>query len=351
MATIVLTGGGTAGHIMPHLALLPYLKKDFDNIFYIGSENGMEKNIIEKTGLKYYSVPCTKLIRKFTLKNLTIPFTLIKGVKQAERILSELKPDAVFSKGGYVSLPVVIAAKKRRVPVIAHESDYTVGLANKISARYCEKVLTSFPATAKTLKNGVYFGAPLRNSLFTANRTESLKLFGLSGKKPVILVTGGSLGASAINSAVRGALDTLLPRFDILHIVGKGNLSGIKKVGYHELEFTDKMENAFALADICISRAGANTLFEMASLKKPMLLIPLPKSVSRGDQILNALCFENSGLAKILWQENLTPLSLVRDLDDLYSSRKTIAEKYKLYPVNDASEKIAKLLATYKSKR
>lgn len=350
MGTIVLTGGGTAGHIMPHLALLPYLKKDFDNIYYIGSCNGMEKNIIENMGLKYYSVPCTKLIRKFTLKNLAIPFTLLKGIKQAERILSELKPDVVFSKGGYVSLPVVIAAKKLRVPVIAHESDYTVGLANKISAKYCEKVLTSFPITAKSLKNGVYVGAPLRNTLFTATKSESLKLFGLSGKKTVILVTGGSLGASAINSAIRGALDELLPRFEILHVCGKGNLSGIKKVGYKEIEFTDKMENAFACADICISRAGANTLFEMASLKKPMLLIPLPKGVSRGDQILNAEYFEKIGLAKILWQENLTPQTLVHAVNTLYSSKKDVSESHKTHPVNDASEKIANLLAQYKGK-
>ena len=350
MATIVLTGGGTAGHVTPHLALLPYLKKDFDKIYYIGSFSGMEKNIIAKTGIRYYSVPCVKLIRKFTFKNFAIPFTLIKGVSEAGEILDELKPDVIFSKGGYVALPVVLAAKKRRIPVICHESDYSVGLANRISARHCEKVLTSFPSAAQSLKNGVCVGAPLKNSLFTASKAESLKIFGLSNKKPVILITGGSLGAKAINDCVRGALDELLKKYQVLHICGKGNLSGIKKSGYREIEFTDKMENAFACADICVSRAGANTVFEMASLKKPMLLIPLPKGVSRGDQILNAEYFESKGLAKILQQENLTPKTLTRAIDGVYSDCAKFAENFKAHPIKNATADIAAILARYKNR-
>ncbi|MBQ6728238.1 MAG: undecaprenyldiphospho-muramoylpentapeptide beta-N-acetylglucosaminyltransferase [Clostridia bacterium] len=348
MATIVLTGGGTAGHVMPHLALLPYLKQDFDNIYYIGSEFGMEKEIIAKTGLKYYSVPCTKLIRKFTLKNFAIPFILYKGVRQAGKILDELKPDVIFSKGGYVSLPVVIAAKKRKIPVIAHESDYTVGLANRISAKYCDKVLTSFPSAAKTLKNGVHIGAPLKNSLYSVNKAESLKFFGLSGKKPVILITGGSLGSAAINSATRNALNNLLPDFDILHVSGKGNLSGIKKTGYVEIEFTDKMERAFACAAVCVSRAGANTVFEMASLKLPMLLIPLPKTVSRGDQILNAEYFKNLGLARVLHQENLTNETLSDSVRALYSDRQKLADAFNAHPIENAAYKISQILGKYK---
>lgn len=348
MATIVLTGGGTAGHVTPHLALLPYLKKDFDKIYYIGSFSGMEKNIIAKTGIRYYSVPCVKLIRKFTFKNFAIPFTLIKGVSEAGEILDELKPDVIFSKGGYVALPVVLAAKKRRIPVICHESDYSVGLANRISARHCEKVLTSFPSAAQSLKNGVCVGAPLKNSLFTANKAESLKIVGLTNKKPVILITGGSLGAKAINDCVRGALNELLKKYQVLHICGKGNLSGIKKSGYVEIEFTDKMENAFACADICVSRAGANTVFEMASLKKPMLLIPLPKGVSRGDQILNAEHFEKQGLAKVLPQESLTPATLVSAIDGVYSDRAKFAENFKAHPIKNATADIAAILARYK---
>ncbi len=348
MATIVLTGGGTAGHVMPHLALLPYFKKDFDNIYYIGSQNGMEKEIVVKAGLRYYSVPCTKLIRKFTLKNFTIPFILYKGVKQAGKILDKLKPDVIFSKGGYVSLPVVIAAKRRKIPVIAHESDYSMGLANRISAKYCDKVLTSFPSAAKSLKNGVHIGAPLKNSLYSVDKAESLKFFGLSGKKPVILITGGSLGSAAINSAAKNALNNLLPDFDILHVCGKGNLSGIKKAGYVEIEFTDKMERAFACADLCVSRAGANTVFEMASLKLPMLLIPLPKTVSRGDQILNAEYFKNLGLARVLYQENLTPETLSDNVRALYEKRQKFADAFNAHPIENAAYKIAQILGTYK---
>lgn len=348
MATIVLTGGGTAGHVMPHLAILPYIKKDFDNIYYIGSEKGMEKTIIEKTGIKYFSVPCAKLMRKLTPQNLKIPFTLFRGIKKSGKILDDLKPDVIFSKGGYVSLPVVIAAKKRRIPVIAHESDYTVGLANKISAKYCEKVLTAFPSAAKTLKNGVHVGAPLRASLVAADRASALKSFGFSGKKPVILATGGSLGAGAINSAIRDALDNILPDFDVLHLCGKGNLSGIDKKGYVEIEFTDKMSEALAVADICISRAGANTVFEMASLNKPMLLIPLPKGVSRGDQILNAEYFRKSGLAEVLYQENLSAESLTSAINVLYAKRYSFYKNFKAHPVKDASAKVARILARYK---
>ena len=351
MATIVLTGGGTAGHVTPHLALLPYLKKDFDKIFYIGSKNGMEKNIIAKTGIKYYSVPCAKLVRKLTVKNLAIPFTLLKGIKKAGKILDELKPDVVFSKGGYVALPVVFAAHKRRIPVICHESDYTVGLANKISAKYCQKVLTSFPSAAKTLKNGVCVGSPLKSSLFNAEKTESLKFFGLSGRKPVILVTGGSLGATAINSALRGALDRILPKYDVLHVCGKGNLCDIIRQGYVQIEFTDKMENAFACADICVSRAGANTLFEMAGLKKPMLLIPLPKGVSRGDQVLNAEYFLKLGYARVLYQENLTPTTLSAAVDRLYADRSTFLKSFKAHPVKNAAAEIAAILADCKNSK
>ncbi|MBO4251618.1 MAG: undecaprenyldiphospho-muramoylpentapeptide beta-N-acetylglucosaminyltransferase [Clostridia bacterium] len=349
MATIILTGGGTAGHVIPHLALLPYLKKDFAKIYYIGSENGMERSIIEKAGIKYFAVPCAKLVRSFTLKNLEIPFKVFAGIKESGKILDDLKPDVVFSKGGYVSLPVVFAAKKRRIPVIAHESDFTLGLANKISAKYCELVLTAFPDPAKKLKNGLFVGTPIRRSVFTAKKSDGIKTFNLSGKKPVILVTGGSLGSSAINYAIRQSLDDLLPNFDVIHACGKGNLSGIKKQGYTEVDFTDKMDTALACADLCISRAGANTVFEMASLFKPMLLIPLPKGVSRGDQILNAEYFQSLNFADILYQDNLTPDTLTSAINQLYAKRFKLSKNYKANPITDASEKIAAIIARYKN--
>jgi len=223
MATIILTGGGSAGHVTPHLAILPYIKKDFDKIYYLGSNNGIEKNIINNENIPYYSLPCAKLNRSFSLKNFTIPFKLMSGIKKAENLIDRLKPDIIFSKGGYVALPVVIAGKRKNIPIIAHESDYTIGLANKISSKYCKRVLTSFPETAKHIKNGEYVGAPIRKNCSSLSKSEIYKSFGFSGQKPVILVFGGSQGAFAINQSLNTALPDLLPKFDIIHICGKNN--------------------------------------------------------------------------------------------------------------------------------
>ena len=232
MSKIILTGGGTAGHCTPHLAILPYLKEEFNEIYYIGSYNGIEKTLCEKAGIKYYGVSTAKLKRSFSLDNFTMPLKVLKGVRECVKIIDEIKPDVIFSKGGFVAVPTVIAGKKRRVPVISHESDFSIGLANKITAKYCEKVLTSFPETAKTLKNGYYVGAPIRSELFVSNREDALKYFNLSGDKPILLVLGGSQGATFINNAVTDALLELLPTFDVIHSVGKGNLKNINKKGY-----------------------------------------------------------------------------------------------------------------------
>lgn len=349
MATLLLTGGGTAGHCTPNLALLPYVKNDFDKIFYIGSEKGIERQIIEATDIPYFAVPCAKLSRSFTLKNFTIPFSVMSGIRQAGKILDEVKPDVIFSKGGYVAVPTVLAAKKRKIPVISHESDFTVGLANKITSSYCKKVLTSFPETAKTLKNGEYAGSPIRKELSSVSKAEALKIFGFSGNKPVLLITGGSQGAKAVNQAVRDALPDLTPRYDVIHICGKGNLwnkSGIN--GYYEIEFTNKIEHAFAAADLCVTRAGSNTLFEVLSLNLPCVLIPLPKGVSRGDQILNAQYFQKLGLVYVLMQEALTKDSLAFAVKSVYANRFNIARNFEKHPVKDASRQISRIIADYK---
>lgn len=348
MATIILTGGGTAGHCTPNLALLPYLKNDFDKIVYVGSENGIERNILENYNIPYYPIPCAKLIRGKSLKNLSMPFTVMNGIIKAGKILDKIKPDVIFSKGGYVSIPTVIAASKRKIPVISHESDYTIGLANRISAKYSKRVLTSFPDTAKTVKNGEYVGSPIRKSLFTADKTEALKSFGFSGQKPIILVTGGSQGAKAINQTIRNALPYLLPKYDVLHVCGKNNLLNEKTPkGYFQTEYINKMENAFAVASICISRAGANTLFELMSLKIPCVLIPLPKGNSRGDQILNAKYFQKSGLAYVLDQNVLTAESLIFAVNAVYSNRFNIQKSFEKFPIKDASRQISRILADY----
>jgi UDP-N-acetylglucosamine--N-acetylmuramyl-(pentapeptide) pyrophosphoryl-undecaprenol N-acetylglucosamine transferase len=346
MATIILTGGGTAGHCTPHLALLPYIKNDFDKIYYIGSEDGIERKIIEQTDVPYYFIPCAKLDRTNLSKNFKTPLKVIKGIRSAGKILDELKPNIIFSKGGYVSLPTVIAAKRRKIPVIAHESDYSVGLANKISSRFCKKVLTSFPDTAKELKNGEFVGSPIRKSIFNVNKKVALESFGFNGKKPVLLVTGGSLGAKALNDALRSALPDLLPKYDVLHICGKNNISQeYTHKGYIQTEFVNKMENAFAVASVCVSRAGSNTLFELMSLKIPTLLVPLPKSASRGDQILNAAYFQKLGLAQVLFQENLSTESLVFAINSVYSNRLNLLKNFNKNPIKDSSRQISRILA------
>lgn len=349
MATLLLTGGGTAGHCTPNLAILPYLKKDFDKIYYIGSENGIEKSIISNTDIPYFSVPCAKLVRSFTLKNLGVPFSVFSGIRQAGKIIDELKPDVVFSKGGYVSVPTVIAAEKRKIPVISHESDYTVGLANKLASRYCKKVLTSFPETAKTLNNGLYVGSPIRQEIFAIKKVEALKTFEFTGAKPILLVTGGSQGAKTINDAVRSSLQDLLCKFDVIHICGKNNLdTDLKRKGYYQFEFMNDIENAFAVASVCITRAGSNTLFELFSLKIPCVLIPLPKGNSRGDQVLNAEYFQRLGLATVLPQNALTSQSLTFAVNSVYANRFNIQRNFEKHPIIDASRQISRIIADYK---
>lgn len=348
MATIILTGGGTAGHCTPHLAILPFLRKKFDNIYYIGSEHGIEKEIIKNNNIEYYSVSCAKLVRKFTIKNFTIPFKVILGIKEAGKILDKLKPDVVFSKGGYVSIPTVIAAKNRKIPVVSHESDYTIGLANKLTAKHCKKVLTSFPETAKHVPNGKHVGSPIRNSLSSINKTDALKYFNLNGIKPVLLVTGGSQGAKVINQVIRESLDEILPKFDVIHVCGKNNLTSKKTPqGYYQVEFLNNMEYAFSVASVCVSRAGSNTVFELMSLKIPCVLIPLPKATSRGDQILNAEYFQKLGLATVLPQESLSKDSLINYVNATYANRYNIARNFDKHPINDASKIIADILCDY----
>ena len=347
MATIILTGGGTAGHCTPHLAILPYLKKRFDKIYYIGSHFGVEKDIISKTGIPYYSVDTAKLRRSLSLKNLTIPFTVLKGISQAKKIIKDLKPSVIFSKGGFVSIPTVIAGSRLGVPIIAHESDLTVGLANKISSRYCDKVLTSFPETAKSLKNGVYLGAPIRDSLFQVNKDSAIKEFNFKNKNPVLLITGGSLGATKINETVWQALPILLSKYNIIHITGKGNRLNKSLSGYYQTEFMFDIEKAFAVADVCVSRAGSNTVFELLALRKNCLLIPLPRTASRGDQILNAEYFNKSGHANLLYQENLTTNSLIEEIDKTYKNRFNFQKIFDKSPVLNQSSEIARLLFDY----
>lgn len=320
MQKIIVTGGGTAGHITPILALLPYLKREFDEIHYFGSETGMEKKLVEKYDyVIYHSVPCIKFVRGLSAKNLKIPFVLFKGVKESKKLLKAIKPDVIFSKGGYVSLPVCIAAKG--IPVILHESDCTMGLANRLVAKKSAAICTAFPDTAQKYKNAVVTGIPLRRELFLP------KAIGLelNPHLPTVLVMGGSLGARAINECVEKAAELILNHYNLIHITGRGNSSAISslrdKGAYFQLEYTENIQDYLNLADIVVSRGGAGTLFELMALKKPALVIPLPKGRSRGDQYANAKYFADKGCCYLLEQERLSPLTLIENLNRLYEDK------------------------------
>lgn len=347
MNTIVLCGGGTAGHVMPNIALLKHLKKHFKNIYYIGSYNGIEKEIIsEQKDIKYFGITAVKLIRGLNLKNLAIPFKLIKGYTEAKQILKELNPDIIFSKGGYVSVPVTFAAKALHIPVVAHESDFNLGLANKLILKTCTKMCCSFEETAKTLKNkGVFTLSPVRESLFLGNANNAKEKCGFNNSKQTILVIGGSLGAKAINQAMFEIANEITKNYNVIHIFGKGNLNkNIKIKNYYQIEFTPNIEDYFALADLVVSRAGSNAINEFLVLNKPMLLIPLPKGNSRGDQILNAQNFTEKGFALTLNQENLTPKTLLEYINKLKSESNKIKQNQLKFKGKNGTENILKVI-------
>lgn len=347
MKRIVLTGGGTAGHVTANLALIPHLQAAGWEIHYIGSENGMERGLIEPLGIPYHAVAVGKLRRYLDLKNLSDPFRVLKGIGQATGIIRRLKPNVVFSKGGFVSVPVVYGAMLNHVPVVLHESDLTPGLANKLCMPFAKAVCTTFPETANAVRHGVYTGTPLRDELFTGKREKGLERFNLSGKKPVMMVTGGSSGAQAINACVRQALPRLLSEFDVLHLCGKGNLDPAceSTEGYRQVEYlTDGMNDAFACADLLISRAGSNTLCEILALKKPNLLIPYPKGASRGDQIENAASFEKRGLSHVLDQSQMTADVLVKCVRDLYANKDAMRARMDAEPSGNGLEKVLSII-------
>ncbi len=335
MKRIVLTGGGTAGHVTPNLALIPRLIEDGWDIHYIGADNSVEQKLVQDIpGLTYHAVACGKLRRYFDLKNFSDPFRVIKGVFQATSIIRKLKPDVVFSKGGFVSVPVVYGAKMNGVPIVIHESDMTPGLANKLSTPFAKEVLCTFPEAAKLSgEKGVHTGTPIREEILKGNRERGLKRFGFVDGRPVLMVVGGSSGAQAINRMLVQALPKLLQSFQVLHLCGRGNLESSLEgtIGYKQVEYLDaEMADAYACADILISRAGSNTLCEILALRKPALLIPYPKAASRGDQIMNAESFEARGLSRVLMQEDMTVDSLTKAVIELYRDRGELFEKMAL---------------------
>lgn len=331
MKKIVLTGGGSAGHVTPNIALLPSLREAGYEITYMGSYDGIEKRLVEDFGLPYVGIATGKFRRYLDLQNLTDPFRVIKGFGEARRFLKKHHPDVVFSKGGFVAVPVVRAAASLGIPCIIHESDMTPGLANKICIPVARKVCCNFPETLKLLPGdkAVLTGSPIRAELAQGNKLAGLDMCGFNANTPVVMVIGGSLGAANVNKAVRAALPSLLGDFQVVHLCGKGKVDNLllNTPGYRQFEYVKaELKDLFAMADVVISRAGANAICELLALKKPNILIPLPASSSRGDQLLNARSFEAQGFSIVIGEDDLTTELLVDKVHELYVSRQTFRD-------------------------
>ncbi|MBN8190610.1 undecaprenyldiphospho-muramoylpentapeptide beta-N-acetylglucosaminyltransferase [Bacillus sp. NTK074B] len=332
MKRILFTGGGSAGHVTVNTALIPYFEKEGWDITYIGSEDGIERDIITEQfpHIPYKSISSGKLRRYFSWKNFSDPFRVMKGVFDALSIIRKVKPDIIFSKGGFVSVPVVMAAKIAKIPVAIHESDVTPGLANKLAVPFATKIFTTFPETVKSLpsEKSLCAGAIIREELFTGDASEGKRLTGYYNELPILMIMGGSLGARKINEAVRGNLQELLLQFQIIHICGKGNVDDfLTQKGYRQYEFIKgELPHYLAMTDFVISRAGSNSIFEFLALKKPMLLIPLSREASRGDQILNANSFVKHGYAMKLEEEDLNEESFMASVNELKANRDTMIQ-------------------------
>ena len=356
MKKIVLTGGGTAGHVTPNIALLPRLRELGYDISYIGSYDGIEKKLIADYGIPYTGISTGKLRRYFDIKNLTDPIRVQKGFHEARKALKAIRPDIVFSKGGFVSVPVVHAARTLKIPVICHESDMTPGLANKLCIPAAAKVCCNFPETVRDLPadKAVLTGTPIRAELMSGDRKKALAFPNLTDDKPFLMIIGGSLGAQAVNEAVRAALPQLLPQFHIIHLCGKGKLdeSLVGTEGYVQYEYiSEELPDLFALSDVVISRAGANAICELLALKKPNLLIPLSARASRGDQILNAKSFEKQGFSMLLEEEQVTTETLTAAVRSLYENRSRYIETMEANQASDAISIITGLLETYRLRK
>ncbi|MER2107270.1 MAG: undecaprenyldiphospho-muramoylpentapeptide beta-N-acetylglucosaminyltransferase [Solibacillus sp.] len=322
--TIILTGGGTAGHVSLNEAIIPSLLEAGYEVHYIGSHTGIEKELITTAfpSLPYYSISSGKLRRYFSMQNFTDPFRVLAGVAQAFKIIRKVKPAVIFSKGGFVSVPVVIAAKMANVPVVSHESDVTPGLANKIALPFASHVFTVFKETMQHLPSdkATCTGSIIREQLYTGNRARGLVRCGFTADKKVLLVMGGSLGSVVLNDALRENLQTLLANYQIIHLCGKGNLDpSLENVaGYKQYDYvTTELPDLLYACDFVVSRAGSNSIFEFLALHKPMLLIPLSAAKSRGDQILNARLFKRQGFAHVLEEEQLSPKSFMQAIQEL----------------------------------
>lgn len=346
MKKIVLTGGGTAGHVTPHFALLPHLQQEGWEIHYIGTYEGIERSLVGDQ-LPYYPISAGKLRRYFDLKNFSDPFRVIKGVFDAHRILRKLRPQVVFSKGGFVTVPVTVAAWSLGIPVVLHESDLTPGLANRLSLPFATQLCLTFPDSLEHVKGkGVVTGTPIRPELTQGSKEQGLSLCQFSSNSPTLLVMGGSLGSALLNQTIRENLSTLTEHYQIIHLCGKGNLdSEISNIRYHQLEYAqEELPDLLAAADFVISRAGANSIFELVALAKPNILVPLSRQASRGDQILNAQSFARQGFSLVIQEEDLTIGQLLKELTFLSTNRTKFVDAMRASQVGDGTQNVLKVI-------
>ena len=332
MRTIVLTGGGTAGHVTPNVAIIPLLKEEGFKVHYIGTE-GIERDIIAKIdGVEYHTITSGKLRRYFDLKNISDPFKVVKGIAQSSKLLKRIKPDVVFSKGGYVAVPVVLAAKMRKIPTVIHESDMTPGLATKLSAGAAKKICVTFEAAGKNFDPSkvVVTGSPIRPELFSGDAEYARRLLGFD-QKPVIMFMGGSIGAKVINDTMRQVIDKITEKYNVIHLCGKGNVADdLSSSSYKQFEYvSQELCHYMALADMVVSRAGSNSINEFLALAKPMLLIPLSVNASRGDQVDNANDFKKHGYCNVLIQEDMTCDTLLEGIESTYINREVLIRNMK----------------------
>ena len=336
---LLFCGGGSAGHVVPNLAIMQELKGRHE-LVYVGSRGGIEEGLAESFGVPFYGIDCPKLVRSFAPENLTLPLRMVRANREARALLEKVQPDLVFSKGGYASLPYLCAAVRLNIPALTHESDLSPGLVTRLMGKKCRLVLTSFEDTARRFANGKYVGSPIRRELFSGSRTAARRKYGLSGEKPVLLVLGGGSGSRTLNEAVKAHLSALLEQFDILHLVGRGNAGAERARGYIVREYEPEMKDAYAAADCVLCRAGAGTAFEAIALGKPALFVPLERA-TRGDQKENARYFQGRGLAHVLYERDLAalPEALLSLQND-----EALKERLAASPIKNGAREIAALI-------
>ena len=337
---IVFTGGGTAGHVTLNLALIPWFIKEGWQVSYIGSHTGIEKELVSRyPEVKYYSVSTGKLRRYFSWQNILDMAKIPLGCLQACYLIHKLNPDIIFSKGGFVSFPVVVGGFVNRKKIFMHESDITPGLANKMSLPFVDTFFTTFPETIKSVKakqKVSCIGPVMTDRLFNGSREEGAKLAGLTSDKPTVMVIGGSLGAQSLNQAVAQNFSELLKSYQVIHISGKNGFNpALQGKGYAQYEYVDKeLKHFMALADVVISRAGSNAIFELASLQKPMILVPLSAQSSRGEQSLNAQSFKAKGYAEIINDDEISDSTILLPMvKKVYDNRCEYQQKMQENPI------------------